>query len=75
MSRAAAATADHRSDPYSFGVILFEMVTGRLPFEAATISECIARPPRPPPSPASARARDFAAAQGPLKHERAASPR
>jgi hypothetical protein len=56
-------------------VILFEMVTGRLPFEAATISECIARPPRPPPSPASARARDFAAAQGPLKHERAASPR
>ncbi len=43
---------DHRSDLFSFGIVLFEMLTGRAPFRGDTMTDVIAAilqadPPRP----------------------------
>ncbi len=43
--------ADHRSDIFSFGVVLFEMTTGKMPFrgehEAAVMYSIVNEPPEP----------------------------
>ncbi|MFW6020482.1 MAG: diguanylate cyclase domain-containing protein [Guyparkeria sp.] len=45
---------DYRSDYYSLGITLFELLTGRLPFEAEGVLEWVHQHiSRPPPSPAA----------------------
>ena len=40
--QARGATADHRSDIFAFGIVLYEMLTGRQPFPGQTISDVLA---------------------------------
>ena len=50
--QAEAREVDHRSDIYSLGVILFEMVTGRVPFEGETpLGVAMKHKSEAPPSP------------------------
>ncbi len=50
--QARGAPADPRSDIYSFGVVVFEMLTGREPFRAATAAELARKHvSEPPPLP------------------------
>ena len=44
---------DHRADLFSVGVVLFEMLTGRLPFEGSTATEIIDRILHEDPPPIS----------------------
>ena len=52
--QAQGRPADFRSDIYSLGVVLFESLTGKLPFDSETVTQIvIAHIQQPPPRPRS----------------------
>jgi serine/threonine protein kinase len=62
---AGGQTVDHRTDIYAFGVVLYQMIAGHVPFQAATFGELLVKhltaeielPPAPPGLPAGVKAR------------------
>ena len=48
-------TVDHRADIYAMGVILYEMLTGELPFSGKSVFEVLMKHAQEPPEPPTAR--------------------
>lgn len=53
--QAGGETIDHRADIYGVGMLAYEMLTGRLPFQATTAQQMIAAHLTKPPDPISNR--------------------
>ncbi len=55
----AFPAADERSDVYSLGVLLYEMLSGVVPYDASTPADVLAKQNEEPPAPLSAFRRDL----------------
>jgi len=58
QARGAVEAVDERSDLYSLGAVLYEILTGRMPFEGASIAEVLTKVVRGQPKPIAAYAPD-----------------